>query len=278
MTHPASNLSSSDVPARRQPDGAQTLLRGLAVIEAVAFGCDNLRTIGEYMGTTRSTTHRLVSCLVRERYLRQTPDKAFALGSRLIELGFQAHHEIALPELARPWLEALADATSDTVHLAVRDGNEALYLHKISGKRGLEMRSRIGCRMPLATTAIGKALILDEAESEWENLHAIAGRQPQRDAFAHAQIHRDMPDRATWQARLRHYASVGYAFDLEENEATICCVAAPIRGANGGIVAALSVSSTTSYMPLHRMQEVVPVIQGSAGGIARELGWKGAAA
>jgi DNA-binding IclR family transcriptional regulator len=273
MTSTDSQSLSTDPAVKREPGGAQTLLRGLTVIEAVASGCGDLRSIGLHVGTTRSTTHRLVTCLVKERYLRQMPDKGYALGPRLIELGFQAHHDLGLPEVARPHLEALAEATSDTVHMAVRDGTDALYLLKISGKRGLEMRSRIGGRMPLATTGIGKALILEQSEDEWKKLYALVAHKQFHDDLANTSVARELADWPTWQDRIRRYAVADCAFDLEENEPTIHCVATPVRDASGAIVAAISISSTTGYLPLKRMQELVPVIQRTGREIARELGW-----
>ena len=79
-----------------------------------------------------------------------------------------------------------------------------------------------------------------------------------------------------WEAfreRMRGYAAQGYAFDLEDNEPSIRCVAAPVRDASSGIVAAISVSSTVPYMSLERMDEMVPVVCDAAMRISAELGW-----
>ena len=69
-------------------------------------------------------------------------------------------------------------------------------------------------------------------------------------------------------------AEGGFTFDLEENEASIRCVAAPVRDASGAIVAALSVASTIPYMPSERMEELIPVVQREARAISQELGWR----
>lgn len=74
--------------------------------------------------------------------------------------------------------------------------------------------------------------------------------------------------------RMTRYSQGGYTFDLEENEASICCVAAPVRDASGAIVAALSVASTIPYMLHERMEELIPVIQREARAISEELGWR----
>ncbi|MFP3499457.1 IclR family transcriptional regulator, partial [Pseudomonas sp. SIMBA_059] len=83
--------------------------------------------------------------------------------------------------VARENLEALAERTQDTIHLSVEDGESVLYLHKIPGTRGAEMRSRIGHRMPLTRTGVGKALLLGQ-EDRWERL--FTAENPEADSSA----------------------------------------------------------------------------------------------
>ncbi|EHB7665850.1 IclR family transcriptional regulator [Escherichia coli] len=200
--------------------GAQTLLRRLAVLNAVYNGCHDLKSIGEFTGTTRSTTHRLVTVLVEQRYLRHVPTQGYQLG--------------------------------------IVESDEVLYLEKINSQRGLEMRSRPGHRMPLAITGIGKALILKRTEEEWRTLFLTCGDETKLGAFIQ---------------NMRRYAACGYAFDLEENEPTIRCIAAPIYNARDEIVAAISVASTTTYMSLARLEELAPYVKSCAEEISAELGW-----
>ncbi|EPJ87205.1 regulatory protein, IclR [Pseudomonas sp. CFII64] len=262
---PATSIATKD----SAPTGTQTLLRGLGVIQAVAGGARDLKEIARQIGTTRSTTHRLASCLVEERYLRVLPQVGYLLGPKLIELGFQAREEVPLAMLARPYLDELSELTGDTVHLAVRDDDEVLYLHKNPGRNGPEMRSRVGHRMPLFRTGIGKALLLDSAESEWQRLYDVSlpvgGKNPLWPA------HQEQ----SWEElrrRMREYVQGGYAFDLEDNEPSIRCVAAPIRDASKQIIAGISIASTVPYMPLEKMAELVPLIKQTAARLSAELG------
>ncbi|CAB3784877.1 hypothetical protein LMG28688_01958 [Paraburkholderia caffeinitolerans] len=249
--------------------GTQTLLRGLAILEAAAAGVRDLRSFGAVLGTTRSTTHRLVSSLVQARYLRQVQG-GYLLGPKLIELGTIALEQMPLTAVARTHLEALADATLDTIHLGVRDGDDVLYIDKIPGQRGLEMRSRVGHRMPLASTGIGKAMMLDLSPQSWRDLFEASRRALAGVSFR--PDHNLDPD--TFLKRMATYSAGGYTFDLEENEISIRCVAAPVRDASGAIVAALSVASTIPYMPLERMDELIAVVQREARAISQELGWR----
>ncbi|WP_201747354.1 IclR family transcriptional regulator [Glaciimonas sp. PCH181] len=250
------------------PTGTQTLMRGLAVVHAVAAGARDLMQIAAAVGTTRSTTHRLASCLVQERYLRFSLNTGYALGPKLIELGFQAREEVSLSVVARPFLESLAEQTNDTIHLAVRDADDVIYLDKIPGKKGLEMRSRVGHRMPIATTGVGKALMLELTEDRWKDLY-------EKRTFAHSADSAKLLKKGSWTEFLEHmqqYAKGGFSFDLEDNEPSIRCVAAPIRDASHAIVAAISVSSTLPYMPYKRMQALIPIVKQAAAAISTELG------
>jgi DNA-binding IclR family transcriptional regulator len=157
----------------------------------------------------------------------------------------------------------LASGTGDTVHLAVIDGTRALYLDKIPGSRRVEISSRIGERQPLRSTGIGKALILEETEGRWRELYEAENRDG----------HRYEVSLNTWLKRMRDYAKSGHAFDLEENEDRIRCVAAPVRDATGKIVAAISVSSAAQYMADERMQSLVDDVRHAATLISRDLGW-----
>ena len=206
--------------------GSQTLTRGLDVLEAVAAGATNLVTLAEALNLNRSTTHRLAATLVGRRYLSFTPRVGYALGPKLLELGFQARAQMSLPRVAREHIEALAAGTGDTVHLGILDGPRALYLDKIPGSRRVEISSRIGERHPLRSTGLGKALILDEAEARWLELFEYEDREGKRYNVS----------LNVWLRRMYEYAKAGYALDLEENEDRIRCVAAPVRDATNKIV------------------------------------------
>ncbi|MDI3213622.1 IclR family transcriptional regulator C-terminal domain-containing protein [Arthrobacter sp. AL12] len=153
----------------------------------------------------------------------------------------------------------------DTIHLAVEEGGQVLYVDKISGSRGAEMRSRIGYRMPLSKTGIGKALLLDEPH-RWQ---AVFDRE-------HGQ--ETPPERRKlFLERMTSYAAEGSTLDLEENEPGIWCVAAPVRNGSGEVVAAISISAITPYMPMERMKALQPVMRQAALAISKKLGFAEAA-
>lgn len=243
--------------------GVQTLLRGLGIIEMVANGTGNLNDISAALGLSRSTAHRLAASLVERRYLTFARRMGYALGPKLLELGFLAGRHISLPRIAREHLEDLAANSGDTVHLAVREGHRALYLDKIPGGRRVEISSRVGERQPLRSTGIGKALILEETEAAWRELYDIEDRNGFRYNV----------EFGLWVQRMREYSARGCAFDLEENEDRIRCVAAPIRDVSGAIAGAISVSSAAQYMDDARMERLTDDVKRTAEAISNDLGW-----
>ena len=249
--------------------GTQSLARALAVIEAVSLGCSDLAAIGKALGTSRSTTHRLTSFLQRNGFLRHVEGRGYVLGAKLIALGATALAQMPLTSLARPHIERLGQQTGDTIHLSIRDGDSVLYVDKIPGVKGLEMRSRVGLHKPMAITGTGKAMMLDASEEEWARLYSLSHRE-----IIIAEV--PPPGFLQWEEyrqSMRDYRELGLTMEFEENEASIRCVAAPIRDARGGIVAGVSVASTVPYMSKERMQALAPAVTGCATAISRELGF-----
>lgn len=244
--------------------GSQTLVRGLDVLEAVASGVNNLADLAATVKLNRSTAHRLASTLVEKRYLSFVPRSGYGLGPKALEVGYQARVQLNIPRLARDHLEVLAAQTGDTVHLGILDGTRALYLDKIPGRRRVEISSRVGELQPLRSTGLGKALLLDEDDDKLRQFYRC------ENGIGHPY---QVPE-STWLKRMRDYAKNGYAFDLEENEDRIRCVAAPVRDATGKIKAAISVSSAAHYMDDQRMQTLIDEVRGAADQISRELGWE----
>ena len=203
MRQNASNEESEN-PSQSSPSpvqGSQTLLRGLDMLDKVIDGPVKLAELSQRMGLTRSTTHRLANALIDRGFLTFLPRVGYQLGPKLLQLGFLAQSQADIVQIARPIIEELAMQTEDTVHLGRLDGDLALYLDKIPGRRRVEISSRVGDRQPLTSTGLGKALLLDSDPQDWSRLfetdHA-AGAPP--------------VDYDQWLGRMQGYAGSGYAF------------------------------------------------------------------
>lgn len=233
----------------------------------MASGVSNLAELAATLELNRSTAHRLAATLVDRRYLTFVPRSGYGLGPKALELGYQARVQLNIPRVARDHLEKLAAQTGDTVHLGVLEGTRVLYLDKIPGRRRVEISSRVGELQPLRSTGLGKALLLDEDGPRLRDFY--------RCEKGSEQAYRVSEN--SWVRRMRDYAKRGCAFDLEENEDRIRCVAAPVRDATGKIKAAISVSSAAQYMDDRRMQALTDDVRFVAEQISQELGWEASA-
>lgn len=256
---------ATDVDAQGKYFGAQTLARGLDVVQRVEMGDTTLAKIAKSLNLNKTTVHRLITTLVDARYLSYNQSDGYALGARLLELGDSARQQISLTRVSRDYLRRLASDTGDTVNLGILDRDQVYYLEKIPGTRRIEVRCHIGERMPLRPTGLGKALLLDEAEDRLREIYL-------REAV-------DFPgyryDLRQFLELMRGYKDAGYALDMDENGEHVRCVAVPIRDHKGSIAAAVSVSSAIQYMTDERMSSLINLVKQVANDISLELGFRG---
>lgn len=255
------NAPSDDEPLAPAAIGAgsQTLMRGLDVLEALVDEQLTVGDLAERVGLNKSTTYRLASALVDRGYLAATPRAGYRLGPKLLALGSAARDQVDLVQAARPVMEELAALTEDTVHLGVLDADQALYLDKVPGRRRVVVSSRVGDRHPLTSTGLGKALLLDHDPAYWQE-RLVAEQGDARGSWT------------AWKKRMVDYKEHGRAFDLEENEDRIRCVAAPIRDVHDRIVAAISVSGAAHYMEDARMAALSRDVLAAAEQISAAIG------
>ena len=176
------------------------------------------------------TAHRLVGELVAWGALTRRPSGQYVVGRRLWDVGLLAPVQTGLRQLASPFLHDLYGATLATVHLAVRDGAEVLYLDRLAGNTSVPVVSSIGSRLPLHSTGVGKVLLAHApAEvqtavlSDLRRITPYTITQPGTLRRQLARVHRD-----------------GYATTVEEMSLGACSVAVPIR-TEQGVVAALGI-------------------------------------
>jgi DNA-binding IclR family transcriptional regulator len=196
--------------------------------------------------------------LVAARLLDKV-DGRFHLGGHLFELGLRASVERGLLEVATPFLEDLYERTHETVHLGVREGVDVVYVAKLGGHRQAKAPSRLGGRMPLHATAIGKALL---AHAPPEVRSEVLGQALTRLAPRTIASPRVLAD------QLDDIVEAGVAFEFEESAVGIVCVAAPILDGSDAVVAAISVTGpATRFQP----QTHATAVRAAAAGIAATL-------
>jgi DNA-binding IclR family transcriptional regulator len=248
----------SDATKRTPPSVAGKVM---AILEAFAPGDLGL-TLTEVChraGLPLATGHRLVGELVGGGFLERQPDGTYRVGMRLWRIGAQASAASGLRELALPHMEELYEGTHENVQLAVLRDGKALYLERLRGRRSVPVVTRVAAELPLHATGVGKVLLA----------YAPGGL---REAVLTARLFAHTPNTITDAARLRScLAEVhreGYAVTREEMTLGSCSVAAPVRGADERVVAALSVVAHNHGADLRRL---VPSVVTAAHALSRDV-------
>lgn len=204
-----------------------------------------------------ATAHRLAAELVSWGALERDAAGCFTIGLRLWEAATLAPATGRLREAALPFMQDLYETTRENVHLAVHDGFDALYVEKLSGHRSVPVISRIGGRLPMHCTGVGKAL--------------LAHADP---AFVRGYLDRPLTratpytitERARLLRELRVTAARGYALTSEEMTLGSCSVAVAIPSVGPEPAGALGVVVRSVRTDLHRL---VPDLRAAADAIAR---------
>jgi DNA-binding IclR family transcriptional regulator len=218
-----------------------------------------LSTLSRRSGIPLATAHRLVGELTKWGALARLPSGDYVIGRRLWDLGLLAPVQAGLRQAASPFLHDLYGATLATVHLAVRDGTEVLYIDRLSGHISVPVVSKIGSRLPMHATGVGKILL------------AYAPESVRAEVLGH--LTRVTPYTITQPARLldqlRRVRTDGFATTGEEMSLGACSVAVPVRGSGGEVVAGLGI-----VVPDLRRERarLVSALQVAAQGINRTLG------
>ncbi|MFD1830601.1 MULTISPECIES: IclR family transcriptional regulator [Streptomyces] len=241
---------------------SQSVDRALSILPLLARGPANLEQVARHLDVHKSTALRLLRTLHEHGMVHRQPDQRYRLGARLIALAQEAVENLDVRGIAHPHLAELNAACGHTVHLAVRQEDEVLYIDKVESRYPVRMYSRIG--KPVATTvaAVAKVLLADLPEPE---RRAVAERLDYPRYTA-----RSTPGPAAFLEELARVREQGWATDLGGHEESINCVAAPIRGADGRAVAAMSVSAPNVVVSADELLKLLPLVRRTAAAVSAE--------
>ena len=216
------------------------------------------------LGVAKSTAHRLASTLVAEGFLEQAvADGPYRLGLLLFSIGTLVRRRMEVSEQAVPHLQALCEASGETVHLAVLHETEIVFLRNIESRQAIRPRSYLGVRKPAFCTSEGRALLaFGPAQQVGIALQGpLLPRTP-----------KTLTDKAAISARLRTIRSQGYALDDEESEVGMRGVAAPIFDASALAVAAVGVVGPVQRLTLARQRALAVQVMRTAQTVSALLG------
>lgn len=227
-------------------DYVQSLARGLAVIGA--FDAEHpeltLSDVAARTELTRATARRFLLTLADLGYVR-TSGRAFSLTPKVLELGFSYLSALGLPELLQPFLAELGRELGESTSAAVLDGPDIVYVARVQATRIMRVGITIGTRFPAAATSMGRVLLADLPGAELDALLAAAPLAALAPGTA--------TDAAALRSRIDEVRANGWCLVDQELEAGLRSIAAPVRAADGRVLAAINVSTSTSTVPLDQL-------------------------
>lgn len=202
----------------------------------------------------KSTVHRLLTSLIYMGYVRQDEDTGrYFLSFKLCELSNKILNKLDILDLIRPYLKRLAQLTGETVHFVQLDGTEAVYIYKEeSSQNSVRMVSRVGSRIPLYCSGVGKAIAADMTEQQirsfWES------------SRIEKLTEHTITDFDEFLSTIKDVRRNGYALDNEENEMGVRCIAVSLPDYRGRAKYAFSISAPVGRMTDQRIEELAKLL------------------
>lgn len=252
----------------------QTVTNALRVLEAFRDKEEiGVTELSRHLALHKNNVFRLLATLEDKGYVEQCADSdRYRLGVRCLELGYSYGRGGGLMRHARGILEGLARATGETAHLATLQDFEVAHLDGEQPDQLVLTGLRVGRRLPVHCTALGKVLLGCGETGLRERFDRVCVANGTLGARTTATI----TDRDKFFEHLRSVANQGFALDLEESEVGLCCAAVPVFAASGRLIAALSVSGPAFRLNRDTLlDQIVPVLLSAADNLSRQLGYRG---
>lgn len=253
-------------------DGNQSVERSAAILAVFTQGGPAVGTqlrvadVARAIGLGVSTTSRLLATLEKVGFVQRDPiSQLYSLGAALITLGGSAVNQHPVHRAARQIAQNLAASLGLGANVAVRDGASLFYLCNFEGEKAPRSFVLTGQRNPLPATGLGKCLLSGLDTTQRRSLLGDSWQSyTQRSIVDHQHLDAEMAD----------IVAKGYATEVEELALGRACVAAPIRGADGSVAAALSVSGPLTAMDLQdREARLAAVVIEAADSVSVALGY-----
>jgi DNA-binding IclR family transcriptional regulator len=221
----------------------------------------SLKILSAETGLHPSTAFRILSSLAEQGFVERSARGNYQLGVKLMQLGSRVSSGVDIRKVALPLMEQLRDRLGETVNLAVREGDEVVYIERALAKRMMRVEQVIGSRAPLHVTAVGK-LILGAQGEEACRSYAKRSKLPAYTVNTHTKA-------AALMQECIAAAKAGYALDNEEAELGVGCIGTLVHDSSGHAIAGLSVSAPIE----RRRDEWIAVVMETAAQISKQLGY-----
>lgn len=241
--------------------------RTIQVLDLLARrGALGVRGVAQQLELPVGSVHRLLLELAEENVVERNADGAWQLGYRLLEITDLQLDGVGFPRLARPFCEAIAEATGETVNVNVLSGDACVCIDKVRGNEGMQLDWRIGSRGPLYAGGSAKAMLAFLSEAD-----QVRVANSTKTRFTEHTI----LDAAALLAELGRIRDRGYAIDGQELVLGVFCVGVPILDRVGRPVGGLSISGTTRKAAGPEVAPLVSRLHEACGQVSRRLGYSG---
>jgi DNA-binding IclR family transcriptional regulator len=258
----------TDLPDIQTKSSIQVIDRMMNLIAALARHPSpaNLKQLATETRLHPSTAHRILAVMVDNRLVDRIEPGTYRLGIRLLELGNLVRLRLNVRQEALPYMQRLHDDLKETVNLSVRQGDEVVYVERVSSNAPMmRVVQIVGTRAPLHVTAVGKVFLAEEGVDAAIAYAQRAGLVRLTDST--------LADPALLDGELARVRSQGFAIDREEAEKGVACIGAGIRDDDGHLVAGLSVSAPSDRLDpawSGRVRETAEQISRAMGYVARD--------
>lgn len=237
----------------------------LTILEAISNHSAGISLADLAKNTTiaKTTIFRILETLKMREYVSfDQLTERYMLDIKSLELGIKGLMNVNLVEVAIPYLKKLSSKTNETCFLGVYNSGYVVYLYKSEGTLAIQTNAHLGSRMPVYCTGIGKALLAHQPQEEIDNLLKTPLTQ---------RTDNTITDRVGLYEELANIRANGYAFDNEENEEGLTCVAKPIFNYTGQVIGAISVAGPTNRMQ-PKIDSVLEDLKDVCQRVSRRLG------
>lgn len=241
----------------------QSIDRSVAIIECFSKSRRELKLseIANMVGLNKSTVHGILNTLKYHGFISQDETtQKYRLGIRFIEYGDIVVDSMDVRNVAYPLINCICERIDETVHIAMLDDREIVYIEKKECNNSIKISTKIGIRFPAYITADGRVILsyLDEDKVD-----------------KYLPSHIDESDKHKIKSKLTEIKDQGYAIDYEETSKGIICIAAPIFDYKGYVRYSLSVTAPTVRMTEKKIKECMVIIKEAANNISYSIGYKG---
>ena len=245
-----------------------TALKVFEVLEVVSHAKPHigisLSEVSKTLRASKSTVHRYLQTMERIGIVERNERDNYHLGWTILSLAGNYLNSLDLPNLAEPYMRELAVKSKETVHLGVPAENWVMYISKVDSPQSIQMIARIGTRMPMYCTSLGKSILAFSPEEKVAEIIEL-GMDPR--------TANTITTQEELKKNLEEVRSNGYAVDNIENEDGVRCIGTPIFNYSQKVIGAVSISGPANRITSEQVSELGPLVRETGLAISRRMGY-----